>query len=130
MAICPTCHETIAVGAWPWCPHGEAKEIAFHGDEIDYIDENLGKTPIRIRSKAERRRLMKERGLVEAVRHVPHPEGPHMNHTVDWSAAADDYTVNYKRELLERAFKQKSGPDEAERPTAIVETTVGRPKYA
>ena len=43
---------------------------SLHRDEIDYIDDNLGPTPIRIRSRAERKRLMKEKGLVEAVRHV------------------------------------------------------------
>ena len=42
-----------------------------HGDEIDYVDDNLGPNPIRIRSKQERKRLMKEQGLREKVQHVP-----------------------------------------------------------
>jgi len=54
------------------------------GDEIDYVDDNLGPEPIRIRSKAERRRLMKERGLVEAVRHVGTQGSDRSPHTQRW----------------------------------------------
>lgn len=102
------------MGEWPFCPHGEVKRVGIYGDEIDYVDHNLGPHPIRIRSKTQRRQLMAERGLSEAVRHVPHPAGSKQNHTVDWSFAADDYTMRYKRELLERAFRQRSdSPDGA-----------------
>lgn len=115
---CPRCHARIEIGQWPFCPHGGGA-AAVHGDEIDYVDHNLGREPIRIRSKAERRRLMKERGLVEAVRHVPHPAGPRYNQTVSWDTW-DPYTAENVRILLERAFRQRDDGEGDERPCARI----------
>jgi hypothetical protein len=75
-----------------------------HGDEMDEWIENMGPEPVHVRSKAEHRRLMKERGLEQVVRHVPHPKGPRFNHTTDWTARMDPYTAKNVKELLERAF--------------------------
>ena len=79
---CDTCHET-AIEVWqtkgdpfPPCPEcGSARRRvhttfpAVHGDEMDEVIDNLGRDPIRVRSKAERKRLMKEAGVVEKVQH-------------------------------------------------------------
>ena len=113
---CPECHEEIAIGDWPYCPHGPAKSLAVHGDEIDYIDHNLGQKPIHIRSKAERRRLMRAAGLEEAVRHVPHPKGPEYCETTDWGSRMDPQTAKNVKELLERAFKVAKPEEEDEKP--------------
>lgn len=61
------------------CPHGRGFANV-NGDECDYIDENLGPEPIRIRSWSQRRQLMKERGLVER----PENRGDHDKLAPKW----------------------------------------------
>lgn len=78
---CPDCGVTLAIGMHPFCPHG----VGFanvNGDECDYVDENLGPEPIRIRSWSERARLMKERGLIEKCKWA----GPGDQHATRWDA--------------------------------------------
>lgn len=93
---CQTC------GADAILPQLFEQAVAIVGDEIDYVDHNLGREPIRIRSKAERRRLMKERGLVEFIRHVPVPGTDQSPYTTDWSKRIDPYTAEQARILVER----------------------------
>jgi hypothetical protein len=81
---CEKCGAELAISEWPWCPHGAARP-AVHGDEIDYVDHNLGRHPVRITSKAQRRQLMAERGLVERVEHVPTPGSDKSPHTRSWA---------------------------------------------
>jgi hypothetical protein len=52
---------------------------------MDYIDSNLGRYPIRITSREQRKRLMAERGLVERVEHVPTPGSDKSPHTRSWA---------------------------------------------
>jgi hypothetical protein len=49
-----------------------------------FWDTNPGPTPIRYDSKSERRRLMKERGLEEGVRHVGVQGSDKSPHTQRW----------------------------------------------
>jgi hypothetical protein len=49
-----------------------------------FTDENLGPTPVTYYSKSERRRLMKERGLEEGVRHVGVQGSDKSPHTQRW----------------------------------------------
>lgn len=78
---CPGCGE-IREDYWqykgdplPVCACGAQTERMYltfpslHGDEMDEVIDNLGPQPIRVRSKAERKRLMKEHGVVEKVQH-------------------------------------------------------------
>lgn len=60
------------------------------GDEIDYIAENLGPTPIHIRSRAERRRIIKEQGLEEFIRHTGVPGTDKSPHTTKWDAISPE----------------------------------------
>lgn len=71
------------------------------GDEMDYVDDNLGPSPIRIRSRSERRRLMAERGLVEFVRHVPVPGSDKSPNTTTW-AGMDPQTLANATALVSR----------------------------
>ena len=92
--VCPAGHEDEIVAKWDerdvpckTCQQPTERiwrAPAMHGDEIDYIDDNLGHEPIRITSKAQRKRLMQERGLVEAVRHVGTRDGDRSPHTTRW----------------------------------------------
>lgn len=54
------------------------------GDEIDYVDHNIAKEPIRFRSKAERRRVMKSLGIQEKIRHVGVPGSDKSPMTKAW----------------------------------------------
>lgn len=97
--------------------------FAVIGDEVDYIDNNLGQEPIRIRSKAERKRLMKERGLVEFIRHTPVPGTDLSPHTTDWSRGMDPYTLEQAKILAAR----QGGPSEEEQAKAARQEEVYAP---
>lgn len=60
---CKECGElTVRI----WLP----RKRAVIGDEMDYIDHNLGPEPVHITSRAQRKRLMAKAGLIEKIRHV------------------------------------------------------------
>lgn len=105
MTPCDRCGVTLAIGDYPFCPHGRGVH-ASHGDELDYWDHNLGKAPIHIRSKAQRKALMQAQGLEEKVRHVPGSK-----HTMDWSARMDPYTLANAKILAERQATTKATND-------------------
>lgn len=75
--------EIIApTGFHPPCPKCEAKTerlyvggYGFGRDEIvgGQVIENLGHEPVIVHSRSELKRIAEERGLVQAVRHVPTP---------------------------------------------------------
>lgn len=83
-AVCPNCGGPVSTF------YGYSKASEAHGDEIDYVAENLGPTPVHIRSKSERRRLMKENGLEEMVRHTGIPGTDKSPHTSRWDAASPE----------------------------------------
>lgn len=66
---CDKCGKDLAIGEWPFCPHGFGTNNVI-GDEIDEINENVGHQPVRFTSRIEKRRYLKEHGLSEFVRHV------------------------------------------------------------
>lgn len=74
MNCCEKCGLELQIGDYPFCPHG-AGFARVNGDECDYIDHNLGKEPIRIRSWSQRRALMAAQGLQDYAYDVPTPEG-------------------------------------------------------
>lgn len=82
---CDACGKTLTVGEWPWCPHGRPltglKQL---GDEIDEWNENIGHEPVHFTSRSEKRRLLKERGLEECVRHVGVKGSDKSPHTSRW----------------------------------------------
>lgn len=68
---CEACGATLRVGDYPFCPHGAYSGKAV-GDDIPggLTLENLGPEPVTVYSHSERKRIMRERGLHEVVRHV------------------------------------------------------------
>jgi hypothetical protein len=70
MMMCDRCGLSLVVGDWPFCPHGRGAATVI-SDSIPggQLIENLGPEPVRVYSESERQRIMKERGLVDAVRH-------------------------------------------------------------
>ena len=69
---CDRCGTALTVGDWPFCPHGTYRGTVI-SDSIPggQLIENLGPEPVRVYSETERRKLMKERGLRDFVRHRP-----------------------------------------------------------
>lgn len=54
------------------------------GDEIDEVNENVAHEPVRFTSRSEKRRYLKEHGLMEFVRHVGEPGSDKSSKTVRW----------------------------------------------
>lgn len=71
---CEVCGEALAIGSWPFCPHGRS-HVAMHHDDIPggMVLENLGPTPVTVYSHSERERIMKERGLELKEKWCPMP---------------------------------------------------------
>lgn len=87
ITICPKCQQEIALGAWPWCPH-ERGMFNAQADDIPggLTLENVAHEPQTFYSHSEKRRYLKEHGLVEFVRHVPVPGSDRSPHTVAWTS--------------------------------------------
>lgn len=83
---CEKCGTTLAIGDFPFCPHGRG---ALGAQSDDWPGgktfENLGAEPITLYSRSELRRELKARGLVEMVRHVPVPGSDTSPHTTSWT---------------------------------------------
>ena len=96
--ICDRCQKALESGEWPFCPHGfpvvGLKQI---GDEIDEINENVAHEPVRFTSKSEKRRYLKEHGLIEFVRHVGEPGSDKSKHTTRWTSVPLDEASRLKR---------------------------------
>jgi hypothetical protein len=84
---CDRCHRELRIGDFPFCPHGNGFSRV-NGDECDYIDHNLGREPIRIRSWSQRRALMAAQGLQDFQYDVETPEGmaPNAQRPSRWGA--------------------------------------------
>lgn len=94
--LCPACAQlredvTARYKEWPSCDCGTPMEPFWVssfpniiGDEIDYVDTNMTREPIRFTSKAERKRMMKQLGLRERVEHVGHDHTDKSPHTTRW----------------------------------------------
>lgn len=54
------------------------------GDEIDWWDDNIDTKPVHFTSKIERRRMMKEKGVQEYLRHVGEQGSDRSKHTTRW----------------------------------------------
>jgi len=112
--VCPTCGATTA-RIWI------TTSTAVIGDEMDHVQVNGTREPIRFRSKQARKRWLKAQGLNECVRHIDPQEG-HSKHTTNWGSVYDPYTAANVKELLERAFH--AGPVEPDLPLLPIKTTV------
>ena len=89
MTTCDRCGKVLQLGEWPFCggrhAHGfplvGLKQI---GDEIDEWNENVAHTPVHFTSRSERKRYLKDHGLVEMVRHVGQQGSDKSPHTTRW----------------------------------------------
>lgn len=61
----------VTVGEWPWCPHGTGSYRCVPDDIPGGLTlHNLGPKPVTVYSHAERKAIMRARGLREAVEHA------------------------------------------------------------
>lgn len=82
---CETCGADVAVGSWPWCPHG-TPSLVVESDSIPggMLVENLGPEPRRFYSRTEWQDAMREKGVINAVQHVGVPGTDKSPHTTRW----------------------------------------------
>ncbi len=101
---CPTCGAGLAIGEWPFCPHGVGHSNV-NGDEIvgGFVQENFGPTPEVFYSKSDMARRAKELGLQPFVRNA----GPHDKHVPRW-AGMDPYTLAAAAALVNRVADSRS----------------------
>lgn len=82
---CSKCGHLMVDGDYPFCPHGiPVQGLKQIGDEIDEINENVGHEPVHFRSRSEKKRYLKEHGLLEFVRHVGEPGSDKSSKTSRW----------------------------------------------
>lgn len=125
--ICERCGAILEIGAFPFCkgdPSAHAKGFTrVNGDEIPggFIDENMGHEPVRYDSWSERRRLMKERGLVDATRHVGSQGSDKNPHTQRWDVCPAALLISEDERIAHlRAWDVQHGLTPREHPVAIV----------
>lgn len=116
---CPTCHELVLDVAkriadrndcpiCPLCGDTTKRHMSLAGgsnirDDFPggIVIENLGPHPIKVYSNTERKRIMKERGLEEFIRHTPVPGSDKSPNTADWSKGSiDEYTLKAAAALV------------------------------
>jgi hypothetical protein len=105
---CPDCGVTYGFGASPFCSHGHGAYSAVKQPAVTYPGGltlyNFGSpTPTTVYSETERKALMKERGLREAVYHIPSPDSDQSPVTRSW----DMPNLENARILLERGSQPK-----------------------
>lgn len=83
---CPTCGKPVSPGDWPWCPHGRDYRYSCIPDDYgrDIVCETMAHEPVTYRTRSERRRLMREHGVIETVRHVGQQGSDKSPHTTRW----------------------------------------------
>jgi len=86
---CDKCGKTLALGEWPFCKEGVGhgfpmQGIRALGDEIDEVNEMVADKPVHFTSRSEKRRYLKEHGLIEFVRHVGEPGSDKSSKTSRW----------------------------------------------
>jgi hypothetical protein len=128
---CPDCGAELIVGSWPFCRDGHAPaSIGAQSDGIPGGEtiENLSHEPITFYSRSEKRRYLKEHGLVEMVRHVPVPGTDVSPHTTSWTGV----NLEAGRILAERQATTKASktPHRANPETIAVIKQVYEEHYA
>lgn len=107
--ICEKCGYLLRVGDFPFCRGNQTDHApgvtGVNGDECDITQEMGAPQPIRFRSKAERRRWLKENGLVQC-------DTKSAKGSMDFASRMDPVTLENARILVSRPGALK-GDDEA-----------------
>jgi hypothetical protein len=102
---CADCGITYGLGASPWCSHKHEPMSSVRQPAVTYPGGltlyNMGPTPVTVYSETERQSLMRERGLREAVYHIPSPDSDQSPQTRSWDTPCA-YTMEQARILVSR----------------------------
>jgi len=112
---CEKCGATLAVGDYPFCPHGSTR-VAVHSDDVPggFWAENGFDEPRKFYSRSEHARALAERGMTIAAKWA----GPNDKHLKRWDAPCQ-YTLDAARALLSRVPKSSR---EAQDDTSVAVT--------
>lgn len=93
----------MAVGDWPYCPHGTRGAYSNIPDDVPggFWAENGFDTPQKFYSHSEHRRALKERGCQIAAKWA----GPLDKHLINWAAGIDAVTLENARVLVSRGVR-------------------------
>ena len=89
---CDSCGQELAIGEWPFCPHGSTQSRK--GFE-PYWDENISDKPVWIGNPGDRQKLMR-----------PHWENDHVVH-VQERGKSESYYRELNERRRERAEKER-----------------------
>lgn len=118
---CEACHREIAVGEWPFCPHGPTT-LAVHGDDIPGGQwfENGFSEPRKFYSHSEHRAALAANGCEIGAKWA----GPHDKHLINWAAGMDRQTLANATALLTPRPASKYDAPEYQIDVAIEKTTL------
>lgn len=107
---CADCGVTYTFGASPFCKDRHEAYSAVRQPAVTYPGGltlyNMGPEPVTVYSESERQTIMRERGLREAVWHIPSPESDASPQTRSWDTPCA-YTLEQARILVSRQGQAK-----------------------
>lgn len=108
---CPDCGISYGLGASPFCSHKHEPMSSVRQPAVTYPGGltlwNMGVPgPTTVYSESERKALMKERGLREAVWHIPSPDSDQSPVTRSWDTPCA-YTLEQARILVSRQGERR-----------------------
>lgn len=117
MTTCDRCGKALAIGEFPFCPHGMGTGARI-GDECDFYDPNLQR---RFTSKSEHDRAIKERGWVRKVKHVGLQGSDKSPYTQRWDTCPAALLISEADRIANlQAWDVAHGLTATERPVALV----------
>ena len=106
MDNCPKCGAPVAIGEWPFCPHGIGHSNIITDDiPGGQVIENLGHQPETFYSKQAIVKEADRRGLQPMVRYVDGDK-----HLTNWAASIDPYPLAAAAALVARRA-ERSQPE-------------------
>lgn len=115
---CDTCGAVMAVGEWPFCPHGRGVQ-AVHADDVPggFVVENGFEQPRKFYSKSEHERALKAEGCEIRAKWA----GPGDRYLTRWDIP-DAYTLEAAKVLLTRGRPSRQAEPAPDLPTDAIET--------
>jgi hypothetical protein len=118
VTVCETCGAAVAIGDFPFCPHGQTKAMIVPDDVPGgFTVENAWREPRTFYSQSEYRKALDADGMELRPKWVPGSK-----HLTNW-ATMDPYTLENGRILAERQAHTKASRDEAVTLDTLVQTT-------
>jgi len=103
---CEHCGQELAVGAWPFCPHGQPGKFGIVPDEVPggFWAENGFAAPRKFYSHSAHEAALAAEGVEIRAKWA----GPHDKIMTNWAAAIDPYTLESARVLVSRGVDARA----------------------